>query len=543
MKPFILLFAFCCLPLVAHAQTPWKLEPFLEYFGHVKNSRFGSRVKGFVGSHSNNPYNVSVASSPFDNNPTGLNFYSVRAVQDTTPLWVIPDGADVEHGDFNGDGFTDFAVWKSTNMGRSNSVSLYFGNGMGIDTAASIDLFGEQAESGFGVRLCTGDLNNDSVDDLIVSAPGYRVQATERIYGKLYGFYGGNAFSTSPATTITGSYAGAGLGSRCVSRDFNDDGYNDLAIRGLDQTNSNLIFGYLNVYFGSAAPFDTVADLTSPRSYNTIVSGLAAFDANADGKTDLLWAYSDSLTSRKSVHIHYGGADFAERFRAGPDFIIPAPFGSGEFGNEIANAGDMNGDGDEDIVIAAYSTGQENGIVFVYTAGKALDDGYDAARGQSREGNFGATADGIGDINGDGYDDIIVGAPNQPWHRSQGYFGIFLGDSRILTGVADPSTETPPSDFALLHAHPNPFSYESLIQFTLPQKAVVKIKVYDILGKEVITLLDSQRLAGQHQARWSGRSESGEIVPTGIYFIRMQAHSIAGSQLLFQHARKITVVK
>lgn len=516
----------------------------MEYFGTVRGSVLGGRVKGFVGSRSNNPYNIAVAEgrNPVLEDPR-LLFYRISTPQDTTPRWVIPYANNVDHGDFNGDGLTDFAVRKSVNTDRNDTVMVYLGDPTGIDTTASYRLPAEQERSTFGWRMCVGDLNNDGIDDLVITARDVYLQASQLPHGRVYVYYGGDRLKSKPDLTITGPYAGARLGTRCAIADFNGDGIDDLVVHGQDVTVQEAFFGYLNLYFGSAAPFDTVADLTSPRSYRTIVSGLAAFDANADGKTDLLWTYSDSLTSRKSVHIHYGGADFAERFQAGPDFIIPAPFGSGDFGNEIANGGDMNGDGDEDIVIAAYSTGQENGIVFVYTAGKALDDGYDAARGQSREGNFGATADGIGDINGDGYDDIIVGAPNQPWHRSQGYFGIFLGDSRILTGVADPSTETPPSDFALLHAHPNPFSYESLIQFTLPQKAVVKIKVYDILGKEVITLLDSQRLAGQHQARWSGRSESGEIVPTGIYFIRMQAHSIAGSQLLFQHARKITVVK
>lgn len=50
-----------------------------------------------------------------------------------------------------------------------------------------------------------------------------------------------------------------------------------------------------------------------------------------------------------------------------------------------------------------------------------------------------------GDINKDGYSDIIVGAPNQPFLRAQGYFGIFLGDSRIPTSVEIKDTENIPS--------------------------------------------------------------------------------------------------
>lgn len=148
----------------------------------------------------------------------------------------------------------------------------------------------------------------------------------------------------------------------------------------------------MNIYFGSA-PFDTVADLTSPKTGPgaSTSGGLAAFDVNGDKKVDLLWAFADTISGMNSVFVHYAGADFADRFNAGPDFVIPAPLGSGNFGNEISNAGDMNGDGEDDIVIGAYTTAQLNGIVFVYTAGKALDDRFDAARGQPLDGAFGSS--------------------------------------------------------------------------------------------------------------------------------------------------------
>ncbi len=541
MKGKLLLLLLLGESPLAQAQIPWKLEPFMEYFGHVRDSGLGFTVRGFASHRSNNPYNVAIGGLP-GSVDLDLKFYSISSPNDTTPRWVIPYGRNLEHGDFNHDGWTDFAVHKVTVGTRYDTVMIYLGHAMGIDTMASLKLGAEQEFSGFGTFMRRGDLSNDGIDDLIITSR-FTAQMNEANRGKVYIYCGGNSLPATLAFTITGDHSGAGLSGRVVVADFNDDGFNDLAVRGRHIVGTpDVHFSYLNLYFGSAK-FDTVADLTGPKSYRTIVSGLAAFDVNADGKADLLWAFLDSLTSQQSVFIHYGGSDFVDRFRAGPDFVIPAPFGSGEFGNEIANAGDMNGDGDDDVVIAAYSTGQENGIVFIYTAGKVLDDKYDAARGQSREGNFGFSVDRVGDINNDSYGDIIVGAPLQPWSRYQGYFGIFLGDSRILTSVAARLAGNLPSAFELYSASPNPFRFHTRIAFGLPRSALVEITIFDMLGKEVKTLLEAEHVAGQYQVSWDGRGRNRETVPSGIYFVRMRALTAERSSLLFEQTQKIAFIK
>jgi hypothetical protein len=392
--------------------------------------------------------------------------------------------------------------------------------------------------------MCVGDLNNDNIDDLVVTAEFYYAQIGQNHQGKVYIYFGRSSLNSIPDLTITGSYPGARLGANCAIGDFNDDGFNDLAIRGYDVTMQQSFFGYLNIHFGSAQ-LDTVADLTSNRTGQGAATsgGLAAFDANGDQKIDLLWTFVDASSYERSVFIHYGGADFQYRFPAGPDFIIHGPIGSGEFGNEICNAGDMNGDGADDIVIAAYATGQENGIIFVYTGGKAIDDQFDAARGQALDGNFGRSISSVGDINHDGYSDIIIGAPSQPWGWREGYFGIFLGDPRIPTNIAIKNIDSIPSNFVLYPAYPNPFNVETIFKFSLSHQALIEIAIYNILGKEVKSLLKTEYNSGKYKVPWDGKKQTGETVPNGIYFCRMRAIVLDNRQTIFEQTQKFTVIK
>ncbi len=248
MKTCHLLFALCCLPLAAHAQTQWVLQPFMQYFGHVRGTVLGFRVKGFVGSHSNNPYNVAVAEgyNPIINDPR-LLFYHISAPQDTIPRWIVWGANNVDYGDFNDDSLTDLAIRKSINTDHDDTVLVYLGNATGIDTIPSFKLLAEQQRSAFGRRMCVGDLNNDGTDDLVVTAPTYYLDFFGQEYGKVYVYFGGSAIKSRPDFTITGNCVGAGFGSQCVIGDFNSDGFNDLAIRGLYQSGTGFSYGYLNI--------------------------------------------------------------------------------------------------------------------------------------------------------------------------------------------------------------------------------------------------------------------------------------------------------
>jgi hypothetical protein len=103
-----------------------------------------------------------------------------------------------------------------------------------------------------------------------------------------------------------------------------------------------------------------------------------------------------------------------------------------------------------------------------------------------------------------------------------------------LTGVSEQGL---PRKFALSQNYPEPFNPSTTIRYQLPQASHVTLKVYDILGREIATLIDEMQEAGYQSTTWRG-----ENVATGIYFYRILATSPTGESL-FTETRKCVVLK
>lgn len=94
-----------------------------------------------------------------------------------------------------------------------------------------------------------------------------------------------------------------------------------------------------------------------------------------------------------------------------------------------------------------------------------------------------------------------------------------------------------PATFALDQNFPNPFNPTTTIYYQLPTESRVTLKVFDILGREVITLVNEERPAGYHDVRWDAIN-----VASGVYFYRMEADPLSGATG-FQQIRKLMVIK
>jgi len=92
------------------------------------------------------------------------------------------------------------------------------------------------------------------------------------------------------------------------------------------------------------------------------------------------------------------------------------------------------------------------------------------------------------------------------------------------------SVETPrsveiPDKFELYQNYPNPFNPSTSITFDLPKDEFVTLKIYNVIGQEVRTLVNEFRNAGRYTVVWDGKDNFGKVVPSGIYFYRMTAGS------------------
>lgn len=95
----------------------------------------------------------------------------------------------------------------------------------------------------------------------------------------------------------------------------------------------------------------------------------------------------------------------------------------------------------------------------------------------------------------------------------------------VYGGVADVVDAT--AEFSLAPSCPNPFKESTVIRYALPHQATVRLCVYDVSGRVVKVLVDSQGIqAGQHAAEWNGRNDGGQTVASGVYFYRLEAGTL-----------------
>lgn len=117
--------------------------------------------------------------------------------------------------------------------------------------------------------------------------------------------------------------------------------------------------------------------------------------------------------------------------------------------------------------------------------------------------------------------------------QSSGNFGlqlqdIALNDSKVnsVTSVGAPNSDIP-TTYALLQNYPNPFNPSTTIEYQLPQNTFVDLKVYDITGREVTTLVATMQNAGRYSITWNAVDSRGNKVASGVYLYRLSAGSFS----------------
>jgi hypothetical protein len=370
--------------------------------------------------------------APSTDLPVGVVYWRLHPSTRTTltsATWQFTVGArsapvDTSWGttlDVNGDGYADVAV--SVNRGGNEQVYVHLGSRAGLATAPATELSGyPDANSSFGESIASaGDVNGDGYADLVVGAP---LAATANFGGSgdAFVYLGGPAgLASKPATKLDRHVSGDNVGISVASAgDVNGDGYADVVIGG----------GQVRVYLGSATGLatDPVAVMKPPSNnaagedFGSRVA--SAGDVNGDGYGDIV------VTSygERTVYLFLGGPDGPSKK---PSATITGPGAKGNFGYSVASAGDVNGDGYADLVVG------EAGSVFVYLgSATGLATAPSATLTGSAAGSFGDAVAGAGDVNGDGYADIVVGASGSAsaYLYLGGSAGLAATSAAVLTG-------------------------------------------------------------------------------------------------------------
>jgi PKD repeat protein len=376
-------------------------------------------------------------------------------------------------GDVNGDGYDDFIVgayhYDSTPGGGDpddleGKFYVYHGSATGLEMTAALSVESNVQDALLGASVGTaGDVNGDGYDDIIVGAPLYGTPTHYR-EGRVFVHYGSPTGLSATPNWIARSGRnqthyprfGRAVGT---AGDVNGDGYDDVIIGAQTfstnpggDANQQLEEGWVFVYHGSATGLKACADGTclpadadwtaegvpKPQNpsnpdhvYEVCWFGAAvgtAGDVNGDGyddvvigapkyetpqaRNDELWDFNEG-----AAFVWYGSASGlgAHGTETNADWLVVGGQGGARLGNSVSTAGDVNQDGHTDVLVGAraYTNGEtEEGRVHVYhgAAGGLSSSAAWTAEGDQAGANFGASVAAAGDVDGDGYGDVLVGA-------------------------------------------------------------------------------------------------------------------------------------
>ncbi|MEW2400910.1 FG-GAP-like repeat-containing protein [Streptomyces sp. NPDC046862] len=259
------------------------------------------------------------------------------------------------------------------------------------------------------------DFNNDGYGDVAFSA-GNATVGGKKGAGQIVALYGSASGVTSAKrTTVSQNTAGVpgsaetndGFGWGSAYGDFDGDGYDDLAVTAdLEDVSGDTDGGTVAILWGSSSGLSggtTLAD-PAPSSHDRWGKSLAAGDFDGDGTEDLAVGSTSS-----TVYVFRDG--ISRSGTAGGRYTVKTPLMSGDgTGPFVLTAGDINGDKRTDLIVDGFETDSAEGWnANYYVPGTASGLSASSARKLSP-----GLITGIGDINGDGYGDIVTGEEWDP---------------------------------------------------------------------------------------------------------------------------------
>jgi len=412
--------------------------------------------------------------------PTGATSYGKDILLEGTDASYFGEYVNDQAGyrvknacDFNGDGRDDILVSSFVyDEGAANRGKVYivYGKGTGWTTnnnisTADVSFIGKGPSDFLGISIdCAGDVNGDGYEDIIMGA--YQAHELSNRHGAAYIMFGGNEWGTNVSVsnanvTYVGEVATDNAGwSVAGAGDVNGDGFGDVIIGAKNSDKNGNNAGQIYVVFGKSGGWPE-----TPKQLDQVNASYlgeqpndnagyyidGAGDVNGDGFDDfLIGAMSNDeygnnagmaylilgKNSGWSMHVNLSNADIKIHGSDESDYL----------GACVSTAGDFNNDGYDDFMVGAYLADSggpsQKGAVYLILGSKSLvDSPFDVKDsdkilwGESHNDRLGwhGSCSEAGDVNGDRYDDIILGAPEndeQAGNAGQAY--LILGTNSLI---------------------------------------------------------------------------------------------------------------
>ncbi len=365
-------------------------------------------------------------------------------------------------GDVNGDGFGDVVVgapFFSNGHVREGRASVYLGSAQGFQPAPWVVESNQTgAEYGHSVSSA-GDVNGDGYGDVLIGAPKFENNGDSGLAdeGRAYLYLGGaGGLATTPIWEGRGDRRkGAKFGfSVGAAGDVDGDGFGDVVVGAPDDAKGAANSGAVFVYFGAETGIAPNRIWTTNSNAGGAQLGFSvggAGDVNGDGYADVVVgvpgeSYTISV-GRVSyartgvVHIYFGSGEAEALPTGGPSVTIRADLelrgaANGRFGQSVGSAGDVNGDGRADVVVGAPLVARSY-VFFDLGISQENQTRPHIVFERADGGEHGFSAASAGDVNGDGFADIVVGTPKHapPNLADAGLAEVYLGGGGDVLGL------------------------------------------------------------------------------------------------------------